>query len=87
MPSALPLSPEPMITDMSTPHQPAKKPGNGGITLQSDLESQGPTQSPPSRTRIPRVLSQLLTYNRPENKELIPPQQPLCFHNGERREM
>ena len=42
IPSALPPSPEPTITDMSTPHQPAKKLGNDGITLQRDLESQGP---------------------------------------------
>ena len=31
IPSALPLSPEPTITDMSIPHQPAKKPGNGAL--------------------------------------------------------
>ena len=54
LPSVLSPSPEPTITDMSTPHQPAKKTGNDGITLQRDLESQGLTQQPPSRTRIPR---------------------------------
>ena len=87
IPSALPLSPDPTITDMSISHQPAKKPGNGGITLQRDLESQDPSQSPPSRTRIPRALSRLFPYNRPGNKELTPPQQSLCFRDGERREM
>ena len=85
IPSALPLSPEPTITDMSTPHQPANKTGNGGITLQRDLESH--RQAPPSRTRIPRALSRLFPYNRPGNKELIPPQRPLCFCDGERRQM
>ena len=87
LPNTLPVYPEPMITDMGRPHQSAKELGNGGITLQSDLASQGFTQSPPSRTRIPRALSRLLPYNRPGNKELIPPQQPQCFCNGERREM
>ena len=71
IPSALPLSPEPTITDMSTPHQPAKKTGNGCITLQRDLESQGQTQSLPSRTRIPRALSQLLPYNQPGNNHFL----------------
>ena len=85
IPNALHLSPELTIT--ITPHQPAKKPGNGGITLQRDLESQGPTQSPSSRTRISRALSRLLIYNRPGNKELILPQRPLCFCDGERREI
>ena len=87
IPSALPLSLEPTITDMSIPHQSAKKTGNGGIMLQRDLESQDLTQSPPSRTRIPRALSWLLPYNQPRNKELIPPQWPLCFRDRERREM
>ena len=87
IPSALPVSPEPTITDINRPHQSAKKTGNDGITLRSDLASQGLTQSLPSRTRIPRMLSQLLPYNWLHNKELILPQQPLCFCNGERREM
>ena len=57
---------------MSTQQPPApakKKTGNGGITLQRDLESQGSTQSPPSTTRIPWALSP--SNNRPGNKELI----------------
>ena len=80
------LSPELMITDIDRPHQSVEEPGNGGIMLQSDLASQGLTQSPPSRTTISRVPSRLLPYNPPGNKELIPPLRPVCFHNGEWKE-
>ena len=49
IPSALPLSPEPTITDMSTLHQPAKKTGNGGITLCCILTSD------PAKHAIPKM--------------------------------